>query len=341
MLKIGPLTIDPPVVLAPMAGVSDLPFRLLCKRFGCGLVCSEMVSDKALVYGNRRTLGMLAVDPRERPISIQIFGSDPDTMAQAARLVEETRPDIIDINMGCPAPKVVKGGEGAALLRDPEKAGRIIEAVVRSVSVPVTVKMRSGWDHDHIVAPDLARRAEQAGAAAVAVHARTREQFYTGSADWGLIGRVRQAVSIPVIGNGDVVDPRTAAAMFGQTGCHGVMIGQAALGNPWVFRRVLETLDGREDPGPPSFRERLAVAREHLQAHVAFCGEERGIKEMRKHLAWYLKGMPGAAAQRDGLNRLSTPDEISAFLDEYERWLHRENPLPSPQAGFVSNDIPV
>lgn len=321
MLKIGPVVINPPVVLAPMAGVTDMPFRLLCKRFGCGLVCSEMVSDKALLYGNDRTRGMLAIDPRERPISIQLFGAGPETMAEAARIVEGFRPDIIDINMGCPAPKVVKSGEGAALLRDLDLAGRIIEAVVRSVSIPVTVKMRSGWDSDHIVAPDLARRAEEAGAAAVTVHARTREQFYSGRADWALIARVCRAVSIPVIGNGDVTDPASAMAMFEQTGCRGVMIGQGALGNPWVFRRVERSLAGGEDPGSPSLAERLAVAREHLRAHVAECGEERGIKEMRKHLAWYLKGMPGAAAHRDALNRLNTLNEVEGFLDQYEAWL--------------------
>lgn len=323
MLAIGSQTIDPPVVLAPMAGVTDPPFRLLCKRFGCGMVCSEMVSDKALVHGNRRTRDMLTVDMRERPVSIQIFGSEPETMADAARIVEEYRPDIIDINMGCPAPKIVKNGEGSALLRDLDLAGRIIAAVVSAVSTPVTVKMRLGWDSGHIVAPDLARRAQDAGAAAIAVHGRTREQFYSGKADWDAIAKVRQVVSIPVIGNGDVIDPVSAAAMMEMTGCQGVMIGQGALGNPWVFHRIGEFLAGRTDPGLPSISERLDVVREHARGQVELCGEERGIKEMRKHLAWYFKGMPGAAAQRGRANQLTTLKEVEALLDEHQSWLDR------------------
>lgn len=324
MLKIGTVPIDPPVVLAPMAGVTDQPFRLLCKRYGCGLVCSEMVSDKALVHGNRHTRDMLAVDGRERPVSIQLFGSVPAIMAEAAAIVEQYHPDVIDINMGCPAPKIVKNGEGSALLRDLERAEAIIAAVVRAVRTPVTVKMRAGWDSRDIVAVDLSRRAEAAGAAAVTVHARTREQFYTGEADWGLIARVHRAVKIPVIGNGDADGPQSAGAMFERTGCDGVMIGQGALGNPWIFGRVAGFLLTGRDSGEPSPAERLRVAREHLRAQVAECGEEHGIKEMRKHLAWYFRGLPGAATQRDRVNRLTTLEEVERLLDDYLQALQRE-----------------
>lgn len=326
MLKIGSVVIDPPVVLAPMAGVTDQAFRLLCKRYGCGLVCTEMVSDQAIIYGNRRTRAMLEIDDAERPVSIQLFGSDPDLMAKAAAIVAEYHPDIIDINMGCPAPKIVANGEGAALLRNPDLAVRIAAAVVGAVKIPVTVKMRSGWDDDSIVAAELARRMQEAGAAAVALHGRTRTQFYSGNADWDLIRRTATSLDIPLIGNGDVDSAARALEMFDRTGCAGVMIGQGALGNPWIFRQATAALAGNSTAAvtPPSLAERFAVINEHLEAQVRQCGEERGIKEMRKHLAWYFKGLPGAAQHRDLVNRQTTLAGMQELLRSYRTNLENE-----------------
>lgn len=326
MLKIGSVVIDPPVVLAPMAGVTDQAFRLLCKHYGCGLVYTEMVSDQAIIHGNRRTRAMLEVDDAERPVSIQLFGSDPDLMGKAAAIVAEYRPDIIDINMGCPAPKIVRNGEGAALLRNLDLAVRIADAVVRAVKIPVTVKMRSGWDDDSIVAVELARRMQEAGAAAVALHGRTRTQFYSGNADWELIRRTAANLAIPLIGNGDVDSAARALEMFDRTGCAGVMIGQGALGNPWIFRQAAAALAGNSTAAaaPPPLAERFAVINEHLEAQVRQCGEERGIKEMRKHLAWYFKGLPGAAQHRDLVNRQTTLAGMQKLLRSYRTNLENE-----------------
>jgi tRNA-dihydrouridine synthase B len=316
-LNISTVKLENPVVLAPMAGVTDAPFRKIVKRFGPGLLCAEMVSATALHFQNVKTRDLICVNPAEKPLSIQIFGSKPDIMAEAARFVAACGADIIDINMGCPVSKVVKNGEGAALLNDLPLAKRIIRAVVASVTLPVTVKFRLGWDEEHIVAPRLAKIAEECGAAAVAVHGRTRNQFYHGHAAWEEIGRVKAAVSIPVIGNGDVDSPEAARTLMEQIGCDGVMIGQAACGNPWIFRQVTAYLqENRMLPGP-SLAERFQTVRDHLELQVAYCGETRAIKEMRKHLAWYFKGLPGSARFRDVINTLTGWAEVRRALTEY------------------------
>lgn len=317
MLKIRDIQLDNPVVLAPMAGVTDAPFRKIVKQFHPGLLTGEMISATALHFQGKKTHQLIEVAPDEHPISMQIFGANPEIMAEAARIVQDHGADIIDINMGCPVPKVVKNGEGAALLRNLPLAGAIIEAVVRSVQVPVTVKCRLGWDADHLVAPELAKIAMDCGAAAIAVHGRTREQFYQGKADWEQIARVKQSVSIPVIGNGDVNSPEAALRLMQQTGCDGVMIGQAALGRPWLFEQVVRFLETGEILPVPALEEQFAIIRKHLHLQIAYAGEIRGIKEMRKHLAWYFKGLPGAAAMRDLVNSLSTLDEVERALSDY------------------------
>lgn len=321
MLQIGNITLKNRVVLAPMAGVTDLPFRLLIKEQGCGLVCSEMVSAQALVYGNRRTFKLLTTDPRERPVSIQLFGSDPETMARAAQILAEYPLDIIDLNMGCPAPKVVKNGEGAALLTDPARAARLVQAVTAAVSCPVTVKMRTGWAPGEEIAPQLAVLCAEAKAAALTVHARYREQFYSGHADWSVIKRVKAAVSIPVIGNGDLFSPADALRMQEGTGCDGVMLGRGVLGNPWLVRETVAALAGQPLPPPPTIEERFTLIRRHFNAQLRFRGEMQGVKEMRKHLIWYLKGFPGAARARQRLNTAPTQQAVLEILEEYENEL--------------------
>lgn len=320
-MQIGDLKLANPVVTAPMAGVTDLPFRLLLKEQGCGLVCGEMVSAQALVYGNRNTLKLLTTDPRERPVSIQLFGSDPETMARAAEILATYPVDLIDINMGCPVPKVVKNGEGAALLTDLPRAVRIVRAVVSAVDCPVTVKMRRGWAPGAEVAPELAALCAEAGAAAVAVHGRFRDQFYSGQADWDVIKKVKAAVGIPVIGNGDIFSAEDALRMRTETGCDGVMLGRGMLGNPWLVRETVAALAGAPQLPVPTVAERFALIRRHLSAQIEFCGEERGVKEMRKHLTWYLKGFPGAARARQRINEASDQDALLALLDTYEEEL--------------------
>ena len=321
MLQIGNITLKNRVVLAPMAGVTDLPFRLLIKEQGCGLVCSEMVSAQALVYGNRRTFKLLTTDPRERPVSIRLFGSDPETMARAAQILAEYPLDIIDLNMGCPAPKVVKNGEGAALLTDPARAARLVQAVTAAVSCPVTVKMRTGWAPGEEIAPQLAVLCAEAKAAALTVHARYREQFYSGHADWSVIKRVKAAVSIPVIGNGDLFSVADALRMQEETGCDGVMLGRGVLGNPWLVRETVAALASQPLPPPPTIEERFTLIRRHFNAQLRFRGEMQGVKEMRKHLIWYLKGFPGAARARQRLNTAPTQQAVLEILEEYENEL--------------------
>lgn len=328
-MQIGGLKLANPVVTAPMAGVTDLPFRLLLKEQGCGLVCGEMVSAQALVYGNRNTLKLLMSDPQERPVSIQLFGADPEIMARAAGILATYPLDLIDINMGCPVPKVVKNGEGAALLKDLPRAARIVRAVVAEVDCPVTVKMRRGWAPGEEVAPELAALCADAGAAAIAVHGRFRDQFYSGQAEWGVIKRVKAAVDIPVIGNGDIFSAADALRMRAETGCDGVMLGRGILGNPWLVRETVAALTGVSVPPPPTVAERFALIRRHLAAQIAFCGEERGVKEMRKHLAWYLKGFPGAARARQRINEATDQAELRALLDAYEEELKTKSPAPA------------
>ena len=315
-LTIGGLVLANPVILAPMAGVTDLPFRLLCKESGCGLVVSEMISDNALLFDNDRTLEMLRMEPAERPVAMQIFGSNPELMAQAAQKVEAAGADIIDINMGCPAPKIVKNGEGSALMRKPELAQRILRAVVAAVQVPVTVKIRKGWSEQEVNAVELALLAEEAGVAAVAVHGRTREQFYEGKADWQIIREVKEALSIPVIGNGDVWSPADAARMLEQTGCDGIMVGRGCQGNPWLFRDILAYLQTGVVPPAPSLEERRRFILRHLDMLMSLKGEYVAVREMRRHAAWYTKGVRGAARWRQMLNQALCRDDFERLLEE-------------------------
>ena len=334
MLKIGTTEIPHGLLLAPMAGVTDRPFRRIAKRFGAEYTVSEMVSAKALCYEQNckrpatdariRTAPLAAVLAEDAPMAVQLFGAEPEFVARAAQLIEsgeyigcrsEIRPAAIDINMGCPMAKIVGNGEGSALMKDPERAERIVRAVVRSVSLPVTVKFRSGWDAEHINAVEFAERMEQAGAAAVCVHGRTRAQMYAPSADWDIIRRVREAVSIPVIGNGDIFSAADALAMLRQTGCHGVMVARGAQGNPWIFEEITCAMEGRPYT-PPTVQERVSLAMEHAQALVAEKGERIGIAESRKHVAWYLHGVRGAAQVRARLMTANTLEEMRGILGE-------------------------
>ena len=321
-MRIGHIELANPVILAPMAGVTDLPFRLLAKEMGCGLVYSEMVSDKGLIYDNTHTKKLLAIDARERPVALQIFGSEPESMANAARIVAAAGADIIDINMGCPTPKIVKNGEGSALMRNPVLAGRIIAAVVEAAGgMPVTVKFRKGWDETSVNAVQIARMAEQAGAAAVSVHGRTREQFYSGQADWSIIRDVKQAVAIPVIGNGDIRTPLDAERMLTETGCDGIMIGRGAQGNPWIFRQVAHYLETGQTLPLPALGERIDMLLRHLDMLVGHKGEYTGIREMRSHAAWYTKGLPSSAELRLTFNQAATRDDFIRIMETYRQEL--------------------
>ena len=316
-MKIGNLTIKNNLFLAPMAGITDLPFRLLCKEQGCGVVFTEMISAKGLYYGSERTQNMLEIHPDEHPIGVQIFGSDPLIMARMAEKISQTEADFIDINMGCPAPKIVKNGEGSALMKNPRLAGEIIREVVKASSVPVTVKIRKGFDENSINAVEISLIAEDAGAAAVTVHGRTREQYYSGSADWNIIKQVKSRLSIPVIGNGDVFTPEDALAMEEQTGCDGVMAARGAQGNPWLFRDILSFKATGKIPPPPSAREKIQTALRHMHMLIQLKGEKRGILEMRKHISWYLKGMKDAVKIRQVINKVTTAAEMEDILNLY------------------------
>ncbi|OXM82475.1 tRNA dihydrouridine synthase DusB [Paenibacillus rigui] len=318
MLKIGNVEAPNQVVLAPMAGVCNPAFRLIAKEFGCGLVCAEMVSDKAILHGNNRTLEMLYVDEREKPLSLQIFGGDTETLVEAAKYVDQnTDADIIDINMGCPVPKITKCDAGARWLLDPPKIEQMIETVVKSVSKPVTVKMRIGWDEDHIYAVQNAKAVENGGGAGVSVHGRTRVQMYTGHANWDIIKEVKDSVSIPVIGNGDVTTPEDARRMLDQTGVDGVMIGRAALGNPWMLYRTIQYLTNGELLPEPSGQEKIRIALLHMDRLVDLKGEHVAVKEMRKHLAWYLKGLKGSARVKDLIMEQTKRDAMAQVLQEF------------------------
>lgn len=309
-LTIGNVELLNQVILAPMAGVSDIAFRLLCHEQGAGLVCSEMVSAKAILYGNKNTEELLQIHPEEGAVSLQLFGSDPDIVSEMAKRIEERPFAVLDLNMGCPVPKVVNNGEGSALMKDPLLAGRIVEKTAKAIQKPLTVKIRKGFDDDHVNAVEMAHILQESGAAAVAVHGRTREQYYSGQADWDIIAQVKAAVKIPVIGNGDITDGESALRLLKKTGCDGVMIGRGAQGNPWVFREVTAALEGREIPPRPTRQELYDMIARHAQLAAQYKGEYITVREMRKHLAWYTTGLPHAAALRRQINSIETMDGL-------------------------------
>lgn len=315
-LKIGNVELKNRYILAPMAGVTDLPFRLLCKEQGAGLLCMEMISAKALQYKNRNTKALLQIDPREYPVSLQLFGADPDIISEQAKAIEELPFQILDINMGCPVPKVVKNGEGSALMKNPGLVYDIVYKTVRAISKPVTVKIRKGFDEEHVNAVEIAKIIEEAGGAAVAVHGRTREQYYSGKADWDIIRQVKEAVSIPVIGNGDVTGSLAAEQLLEETGCDGVMIGRGCQGNPWIFRELNEYEETGKVPHRPSKKEIKEMMLRHAQLQIELKGDYLGIREMRKHVAWYTKGMEGSAKLRDEINRVESYEELEKLLNE-------------------------
>ncbi len=313
-LQIGNVTLENNLILAPMAGVTDLPFRLLCKEKGAGLLCMEMVSAKAILYKNKNTQALLEIDPRENPVSLQLFGSDPDIISQIAHEIEERPFDILDINMGCPVPKIVNNGEGSALMKNPVLAGKIIEKTVKAIQKPVTVKIRKGFDDEHVNAVEMARVAQESGAAAVAVHGRTREQYYSGKADWDIIRQVKEAVSIPVIGNGDLLTAEDVIAMKEQTGCDGFMIGRGAQGNPWIFEQILHYFRTGEKLSKPSAEEVTDMILRHAKMMLEFKGEYTGIREIRKHAAWYTAGYPNSAKLRVAINAVESYEELERLL---------------------------
>ena len=315
-LKIGNVEMQNPLVLAPMAGVTDLPFRVLCKEQGAGLICMEMVSAKAILYKNKNTEDLMTIHPGEHPVSLQLFGSDPEILAQIAAQIEERPFDILDFNMGCPVPKVVNNGEGSALMKDPALVRKIVTGMVKAVKKPVTVKIRKGFNEESANAVEIAKILEDCGVAAIAVHGRTRAQFYSGKADWDIIRQVKEAVSIPVIGNGDVVSGESAIAIQKETGCDGVMIGRGAQGNPWIFSELLEYERTGKMPLRPSVEAIKKMMIRHAQLQMQYKGEYLGIREMRKHVSWYTSGLPNSAKLRDEINRVESYEELEQLLEE-------------------------
>lgn len=316
-LQIGNVTLENNLVLGPMAGVTDLPFRLLCKEQGAGLLCMEMVSAKGIYYNNKNTEQLLAIDEREHPVSLQIFGSDPEIMSEMAKKIEERPFDILDINMGCPVPKVVNNGDGSALMKNPVLAGKIIEKTARAIKKPVTVKIRKGFDDAHINAVEMAKVAEASGAAAIAVHGRTREQYYSGRADWDIIRQVKEAVKIPVIGNGDILIPEDAISMEEQTGCDGFMIARGAQGNPWIFAQILHYFKTGEHLPKPTAEEMVQMMLRHARMQLAFKGDYTGIREIRKHAAWYTAGYPNAARLRSAINEVESYEQLEELFGRF------------------------
>ena len=315
-LKIGNVELKNPYILAPMAGVTDLPFRLLCKEQGAGLLCMEMISAKAIQYNNRNTKALLEIHPEEEPVSLQLFGSDPEVISEIAKRIEELPFAILDINMGCPVPKIVRNGEGSALMNQPKLVYEIVSKTVKAIQKPVTVKIRKGFNDESINAVEIAKIIEDAGAAAVAVHGRTREQYYSGKADWDIIRQVKEAVTIPVIANGDVVSGESALAMMRETGCDGVMIGRGAQGNPWIFSELVEYEKTGVMPERPSNEELKDMMLRHARLQIQYKGEYLGIREMRKHVSWYTTGLKNSAKLRGEINAVESYEELSKLLDE-------------------------
>lgn len=314
-LRIGDVVLENNIILAPMAGVTDLPFRLLCKEQGVGLICMEMVSAKAIMYNNKNTEELLSIHPEELPVSLQLFGSDPHIISEMAKRIEERPFSILDINMGCPVPKIVNNGEGSALMKNPSLVEKIVSETVKAIKKPVTVKIRKGFDDAHVNAVEIAKAAEAAGASAVTVHGRTREQYYAGKADWDIIAKVKENVGIPVIGNGDVEDGESAVKLMEQTGSDGVMIGRAVRGNPWIFREIKEYLQTGERLAAPTAEEVKATILRHAELQLKYKGEYIGIREMRKHVSWYITGLPYAARFRQRVNEMETFDDLKRGIE--------------------------
>ena len=316
-MKIGNVQLDNEVFLSPMAGVTDLPFRTICKEKGCGMLYTEMINAKALCYDDENTKKMLRMDKDEHPVAVQIFGSDPEFMGKAAIIMNQYPNEILDINMGCPAPKGIKNGDGSALMRNPKLAAEVLTAVVKNSEKPVTLKIRKGWDDDSVNAVEIAKIAEECGISALAIHGRTREQFYSGKADWDIIAEIKQAINIPVIGNGDVFEVEDAVNMLEKTKCDAIMIGRGAQGNPWIFNRINHYMKTGEILPEPTLEEKITTAIRHMNLAVAEHGDYVAVREMRKHIGWYLKGLKNSAKYRDQINKITDYKEVITMLEEY------------------------